>query len=302
MGQRTIDDWFRAQDGLAVWQLLRDGHSRSAIRHACGGCRALYDGVYLSGHAAPTDRQRWRAATLTTPTSALAEWSSAALFGLHDRELGLTTIVRPGHGSRKLITGLEGGVGPLLVTRSLVLREDIIWVDGIATPSAGRTVLDLQSRTSPKRGARLVRDAIRLDQATTADFRMLIGRHHGRRGVARLHALVDEYAPLPLHRTRSDAEALALAILQAARVPAPLVNTRHAGEEADFAWLDPRLIVELDGPQYHQFATEDARKQAKWENAGFTVRRLSTDDVYDNAHLLLAACPPPQLLRTPGTR
>ena len=37
---------------------------------------------------------------------------------------------------------------------------------------------------------------------------------------------------------------------------------------------------------------EDARKQAVWERAGFTVHRLPTDAVYDEPHRLLALAPP----------
>ena len=58
------------------------------------------------------------------------------------------------------------------------------------------------------------------------------------------------------------------------------MNARFAGEEADLAWPAIGLIVELDGPQYHLDAAEDERKQRIWEAAGWTVRRLPTDDVY----------------------
>jgi very-short-patch-repair endonuclease len=62
-----------------------------------------------------------------------------------------------------------------------------------------------------------------------------------------------------------------------------------AGEEADLVWLDRRRIVEIDGPQFHQFRDEDARKEAKWRKAGFTVRRVPSDAVYAAPDLLIAA-------------
>lgn len=58
------------------------------------------------------------------------------------------------------------------------------------------------------------------------------------------------------------------------------LNRKFAGEEADLTWPQYRRIVELDGPQFHLDATEDLRKQRKWEAAGWTVDRLPTDDVY----------------------
>ena len=51
-------------------------------------------------------------------------------------------------------------------------------------------------------------------------------------------------------------------------------------EEADLAWPDLKRIIEIDGPQYHRFPEEDARKQGIWERAGFTVRRRPSDAVY----------------------
>lgn len=63
---------------------------------------------------------------------------------------------------------------------------------------------------------------------------------------------------------------------------------RIAGEEADLSWLRTRLIVEIDGGPFHLDRGEDARKQGVWEAAGWTVRRIPSDDVYDRPHRLLA--------------
>jgi len=48
----------------------------------------------------------------------------------------------------------------------------------------------------------------------------------------------------------------------------------------------------MKGPgQFHQFADEDARKVAVWRAAGFTVRRVPSDAVYDApTALIVAAC------------
>ena len=52
------------------------------------------------------------------------------------------------------------------------------------------------------------------------------------------------------------------------------------------------LIIELDGPQFHLDAAEDLRKQRAWEAAGWTVRRIPTDDVYLDPERLLARARP----------
>ena len=51
-------------------------------------------------------------------------------------------------------------------------------------------------------------------------------------------------------------------------------------------------IIEIDGPQFHQFPDEDARKQARWEAAGFTVRRIPSDQVYNDPNRLLELIEP----------
>ncbi len=65
------------------------------------------------------------------------------------------------------------------------------------------------------------------------------------------------------------------------------MNERIAGEEADLSWPAEKLIVELDGPQFHLDAAEDLRKQRAWEEAGWTVHRVPTDDVYLHPDRLL---------------
>jgi very-short-patch-repair endonuclease len=66
---------------------------------------------------------------------------------------------------------------------------------------------------------------------------------------------------------------------------------RIAGEEADLSWAEHRLVVEIDGGPFHLDVGEDSRKQARWEAAGWTVRRLSSDDVYEHPLRLLELAP-----------
>jgi very-short-patch-repair endonuclease len=100
--------------------------------------------------------------------------------------------------------------------------------------------------------------------------------------------LAERYGNLPYTRTRSNAEARGLEVLQDADLVPQAVNRQVSGKEADFVWPDRRLIVEVDGPQYHQFKEEDERKQRRWEGAGYEVRRIPSGDVYANPDLLVA--------------
>lgn len=46
---------------------------------------------------------------------------------------------------------------------------------------------------------------------------------------------------------------------------------------ADFACLDPKLVVELDGSQHAEQVEYDARRDAFFEQQGFTVLRFPTN-------------------------
>ena len=126
-------------------------------------------------------------------------------------------------------------------------------------------------RSSSSRAlARAVREAVRLDLIT----------------------LTELGDTLPLERARSGAEIRALELLREHRQPLPRLNVRIAGEEADLSWPSSRLIVEIDGGPFHLDVGEDARKQELWEAAGWTVRRVFSDDVYEHPPRLLALAPP----------
>jgi Protein of unknown function (DUF559) len=90
-----------------------------------------------------------------------------------------------------------------------------------------------------------------------------------------------------LARARSDAEARALEVLAVAGVAPPLLNVRYEGEEADLSWPADRLIVEIDGAQFHQDPAEDARKDRVWRGAGWTVVRLPSPVVFERPETLI---------------
>ena len=67
---------------------------------------------------------------------------------------------------------------------------------------------------------------------------------------------------------------------------------------ADFACLDPRIVIEVDGGQHAQQRSYDARRDAFLQQRGFTVLRfwandvlLETDAVLEVIRRKLAALP-----------
>lgn len=267
-------------DLVATWQLVRAGWSIDRVRHWAEreGWRRIHDGVWLVSQAPLRQRQRWIAAILTAPQTYLHAESACSCHGFVEWEGSYETVVRPGSGGRRRYPGL-------LVARSTALEGQVTRKDGIPLVKAERALIDVAPCLGPVRLARAFRESIRL-RCTTADeiSRALAGQ----RGTRVLRALCDRYATIPYHRCRSDAECRALEVLHDAGVPRPAVNVRVAGLEGDLVWRQWRLIIEIDGPQFHLFADEDARKEAAWTAAGYAVRRIPSDDVYHHPGRLLA--------------
>lgn len=275
-----------AHDGLLVWRLMRaGGMSEHAARHAVRGLRQLHAGVWLTGHARVTPHQRWLAAALTTDDTVLSHASGGAFWAVRPRRMGFDVVTRPGDGGPKR-------VGNLLVCRSLTLAGHVVVHDGVRVTTPARTLIDLSPFLNERQAVKAAREALRLTPMTAVDLRACLALHHGRRGTAILKDAVDRLEPLPIAATRSDAEAYALQLLHAAGRLTPAVNVVRAGFEADLSWPSAKLIVEIDGGQFHRHPGEDARRDAAWRAAGWTVVRISSDDVFHRPQRLLDLAPP----------
>src|SRR5215210_4561127 len=88
----------RQGDLIAAWQLVDAGLNRRAIEHRARqwGWRRVHQGVYALTSAPLTQRQRWIAATLTTPDSVLSHASAAACWGFRRNESRYEVVTRPG--------------------------------------------------------------------------------------------------------------------------------------------------------------------------------------------------------------
>ena len=203
---------------------------------------------------------------------------AGAHYGIRAFDAGYETIVRDGNRGRNRSDGVLVGYSRTLTA------DDVGTYGGIPITSPERTLIDLAAHADP---ARPLREARRLKLVTPYSLAVSLEKHRTRRGTNRLKQLNDYYSGLPYSRCRSNAEAKALEVLHDAGAEPPCVNERFAGEEADLTWPDRMLIVEIDGPQFHRTKAEDARKQAIWEEAGYTVRRIGSDDVYARPELLI---------------
>ena len=115
----------------------------------------------------------------------------------------------------------------------------------------------------------------------------VIARSNGRRGVARLRAILAEGEPLD-DRTRNRLEAKFLARCRRAKLPPPLVNWPLSlpGHqiEPDFLWSGARLIVETDGREVHGTASafeSDRLRDQRLALVGYEVLRVTWRQIRD---------------------
>lgn len=265
----------RQDDLVASWQLLAAGWTRKGIKHAAkkGNWRRIHRGVYALTQGTFTLRQRWLAATLTAPATYLSHASAGACHGFYKPRGNFEIVTRSGSGGPRTLEGL-------LICRSSALDGNTTVKDGIPITTAERTLIDLAPHLNEEALRRAFRESIRLRTTTPDRIRAAVASCGKRRNTALLAHLATHYRHVPYQRTRSDAEGLALERLQDSGAGSRRVNVKIAGKEADLVDPERKEILEIDGPQYHQFPDEDALKEAAWREAGYTVRRVSSDDVY----------------------
>jgi very-short-patch-repair endonuclease len=275
----------RSQDScVAVWQLRAAGLHEEAIATLVRRWRWVHDGVYLASFGAPTVHQCRLAATLTTPTSVLSRFSAAGCWDIREYDGLIQSITRPG------TTGLRR-TKHLVVHHSTKLEGDVTTRNGIPITTPERTIIDLWPALADQQRRKMVREALRLRRITISSLNAALQKHQSRRGTAALRTITSLYSLLQLERCRSDAEAYAMESLAMARRELPDVNREINGHCADLSWPAHKLIIEIDGPQFHRDKLEDAHKTSGWVTAGWTVRRIPSDGIFEHPDRLLALAP-----------
>jgi hypothetical protein len=154
--------------------------------------------------------------------------------------------------------------------------EDSACHEGIPVTSIARTLLDLAEVVPHRRLDRAVEEAERRGLFNLPDVDRLVARNFRRRGATLLRAVLGEYRePAP---TRSELERRFLDLCRDAALPPPAVNAFVTGLEVDFVWHDCRLVVELDGHEFHRTRAafeRDRVRDAALQLAGCRVVRLT---------------------------
>ena len=250
-------------------QLKDLGLASSTISHRlrAGRLHRVFPGVYAVGHRRQAPVDRAAAAVLACGDGAvLSHFSAAALWGWTRYWREPFEVAVPGDRRPKQIRAHR--------IRDLS-RMDRTRHSGIPVTSPARTVLDCAPRLDDDRLARLVDDALRgaLSRGALAE---LLARCPTYSSAKRLEPFVAE-AGAP---TRSQFERKFKAFARRFELPPHEINAFVCGREVDVVFRAERVIVEIDGYQFHsgRFAFErDRHQDAEALAQGFITVRITWD-------------------------
>jgi very-short-patch-repair endonuclease len=275
----------KQDDVITREQLLAAGLGRGAIAHrvAARQLHRRHRGVYLVGHAPPSFRALARAAILACGDGAVLSHRSAAqlwkLLPTIDGDIDIT------------VPGRNPGSRPGIAIHRVAQLEpsERVLLDGLAVTSPVRTLLDLAA-TEPTADVEQALAEARVRRLATDDrLRSLAERAPTRRGAGAIRALLAQEAG-PAFTDRGAAQRL-LGLLRQTDLPAPETQVRLCGHKVDFLWRQQRLIVEVDGHQFHGHRgafERDRRQGQRLIAAGFRVVRITWRQLVDEPLAVIA--------------
>jgi very-short-patch-repair endonuclease len=253
-------------------QLLAAGVGENAVKRRArkGQLHRRYRGVYIVGHLALAPRAEEFAALLACGDRALVSHRSAAYLWsmLADRpdQIDVTLVGsrrRPKPGIRlHLVSAIDG--------------RDVRPIDDLPVTAPARTLIDFAADAEDDELEAAVSEARALRRIRDGDLEAALARAGNRRGVARMRRLISRESDSGY--TRSKAERHMRRLMRDAALAQPRCNRRLHGYRVDFLWSEQRLIVEVDGYQFHghRYAFErDRKRDAAHVLAGYRVIRIT---------------------------
>jgi very-short-patch-repair endonuclease len=260
-------------------QLYLLGYSRSGLARKVERRRLLriHRAVYAVGHTRLTAKGRWMAAVLACGNGAVLSHRDAA--ALHDlRQVGSGKISVTAV-SRHNLPGVRCHWARTLHS------EDCAVIDGIPVTSVARTYLDMAEMLTHSRLIDLLEAGQRQDKLDVGALHAVIARNHGRRGIVALRGAIAELTDqAPLLQSRL--ERAFRHLIRNYSLPQPQFNVYVEDELVDAVWPAHRLVVEVDGWNYHRTKRSfknDRRRDRKLLRAHWRAARFTGDEVTDEA-------------------
>jgi very-short-patch-repair endonuclease len=274
-GQKTL---------LTAQELLACGLGEKAVAHRLRTARlhVVFRGVYSFGCGElPPFGRELAGLKVCGDGSFVSHRSAAFVWGLREQPPPEVEVSVLGSGARSR-DGLRVHRIQDIDPRELRRRE------GLAVSSPARVCLEIAA-TSPSELPDVLDAGLANRFLKRHEIEALLSRHRGRRGAARLAAILGDESAMTI--TRSRAEKAMLKLIRDAGLPMPQTNVRLGPYEPDFMWREQRLIVELDSYGFHggpaAFQT-DREKDLFYRDAGFDVLRFTRAHVvYEPARVLV---------------
>jgi very-short-patch-repair endonuclease len=255
-------------------QLSDLGLGPSAIEHALrrGRLHRVHQGIYslVPLPALPPLALELAAVLACGDAALLSHHSAAATWG-----------IRPSFNGDVHVTVVGGDCGRtrdgIRVHRVSELDpRDIRRYQNIPITSPARALLEITPDVTDRELERALDEALIKRLITHAAIAAVVNAYPHRRGVGRLRAAADPGRPTT--ETRSDGEEALLALIRRANLPAPEVNAKVGSYTADFLWPTQKVIVELDGYDYHRGRAafeRDHQRDAEHQRMGYLVIRIT---------------------------
>jgi very-short-patch-repair endonuclease len=205
--------------------------------------------------------------------------SAGAIWGFLPPYEGDVHVTIPGRQIRSR-PGLRGH------TTKLLHAVDVRRRHNLPVTAPARALLEIAPELALRDLERAVDETIVQDLVDQAALQAVLARYPHYPGAARLRAIIAEEAPL----SESEAERRFRALVAQARLIQPRGKVRILGYTVDFAWLDRRLIIEIDGYRYHRSRRKfesDRERDATLQAAGYTVVRFTWRQLRDEPAVVL---------------
>jgi hypothetical protein len=266
----------KQRDRITRQQLLALGLGRKAIsyRLRVGRLHLLYPGVYSVGPPSRAPIDLAAAAVLACGKGAvLSDFSAAALWGFvkgwpEQPEVSVPRDRRP--------------IGIRTRRRDLARKEKTRQL-GIPVTTPARTVLACAGRLKDQKLTRFVNDALLSLFLHRSELIDAVERHPKHPGASRVRPLLQSKgAP-----TRSRLEDTFLAFCERHDLPTPETNVLIDGREVDAFFRAERVIVEVDGYEFHSDKTtfeRDREKDADAAAKGLMTVRVTGERMRQSPH------------------
>jgi len=226
----------------------------------------VHRSVYAVGHQPLSRYGRVMAAVLASGTGAVISHRTAAwLWNLMSDNRAVIELTVPNH--RRAKRGI-------VLHTSHVTGADRTLIDGIPVTSLARTLIDIAQRARPHDLRRAIEAAERTGRFDLAAVDEVMTRRP--RGTAPLRAALAQLRPTGF--TRSELERRFMELVDEAGLPLPSQNVYLDGYEVDAVWEEQRVVVELDGYEFHRTRAafeRDRERDAKLQAEGWRVLRFS---------------------------